>query len=114
MPENNTPQWRKPRFVETVSGEPQFRVHAQNTDPAPILGTREGRIDGKTVSVPWAYYERWINDAGNVVTPPLSTTRAGIVDGGTYKTQMENEFTAAGWVHYDNGPRCYFHVVHPP
>lgn len=61
------------------------------------------------ISVPHLPYERWIDDAGNVLSAVTRTTRVmkkngkGSADDGSYKSKMELVRLQAGWVRYDDG-----------
>ncbi len=106
------------RWTSTQRG-PAYMVRAKDLNPAALPGQRvTGFVRDETgtlkeASVPHCYYEKWIDEAGNVRTPPMRTARAMEeagpggelvpMDNGPYKEQMRAEFYRRGWLHYETG-----------
>lgn len=91
-------------------------IHADGLLPASVPGQRivgslrdpENPGHRVQISVPHLPYERWIDEAGNVLSAAIRTNRVqrkrgGSVDDGNFKAQMEKERLKAGWVRYDDG-----------
>ena len=92
-------------------------IEAEGLMPANIPGQRNiGTMKdpdqpGRRVqlSVPHIPYERWIDEAGNLLCAVIRTNRVmkkngrGSTDDGNFKSQMERERLKAGWVRYDDG-----------
>jgi hypothetical protein len=80
-------------------------MHPMGQRVTGYVQTEEGR---KEVSVPHLYYEKWIDDAGNIRTPAMRSTRAmengmPIDTENNYHRQMTRDFYAAGWLHFERG-----------
>lgn len=111
----------QPKFTPSHQPVPGQRadglmVEADGIMPAIVPGQREiGFIKdpdtpGRRVrlSVPHLPFERWIDEAGNVVSGVTKTTRVfkrngKNMDDGNYGAKQEMERLKAGWVRYDDG-----------
>ena len=111
----------QPKFTPTHQPHPGQKaagmmIEVEDILPAPVPGQREiGTMKdpdtpGRKVhlAVPHLPYERWIDEAGNVVSGVIKTTRVykkngKPMDDGNFGAKMEVERLKAGWVRYDDG-----------
>lgn len=106
----------QPKWTSNQKG-PDCMVNVHGFRPANVPGQRvvaiieddQNPLRKVRCAVPHLPYERWIDEAGNVLSVPMKTTRVMLdgrfVDDSNHSVVKEQDLYKAGWLKYDKGAR---------